>query len=174
MDFENFLNLLDRLLTVADIVFRRGAGDVLAGVGRSEVQAGIQELGGELLGLHEMLDGRIILTALESGHAFIQLVAGLELVAAGRSQSQHSHTENQHEAAWVAVHPCSPKRSLRCVSVPHWARAEPRVPEGARAGPGPGGLLPGYWPASTLAVMRPTFSTPEPRMMSMARATSAN
>ena len=65
------LEFRDGLLAVADIVRRRGTGNVLAGVGGGEIELGVGERRIEFLGLLEILDGDIELSALISIDALI-------------------------------------------------------------------------------------------------------
>ena len=78
------------------VIFRRlGAGNVLLHVGRGQIQAGGREVRIEFHGFLEALDRFRILRVLERLHAFVQLVARLEL-ACSRCQQGQRRPRTEH------------------------------------------------------------------------------
>ena len=89
---ENGLEFRDGLLAVADVFRRRRAGNILAGVGGGEIELGVRKRRIEFLGLLEILDGDVELSAFVSVDALVQQVARLELVAAADDERDASAT----------------------------------------------------------------------------------
>ncbi len=79
---EHVLEFLHRRFAHADIFVRRRAGNVLRGVSRREIQAGVGQRRIIVLGFLEVFDRLIVLTIAIGGDALVEFVASLELVAA--------------------------------------------------------------------------------------------
>ena len=97
--FKDFLELVDGRVAEAHVLLRRRAGDVLAGISSGQIEAGIEQAGIEILGFLEILDSRVVLSALVSGNTLIEEVASLQFIAAGATDSQnHERGEGQSAA----------------------------------------------------------------------------
>jgi hypothetical protein len=78
---QNILEFSNRLVANPHIFVGRRARDVLRGVRRGEVNPGVEQIGIEILGLLEILDGGVVVAVAEIGDALIELVASAELGA---------------------------------------------------------------------------------------------
>ena len=92
---QHQLVLFDGLLRHADIFRGVYTSDVLLGVSRRQVEPRVDERGIERYRLLEVINRLLELVVLESLHAFIELVARLQLVATGAEQ-QHQTGGQYH------------------------------------------------------------------------------
>src|SRR5712691_13103357 len=83
IELQNFLEFIDGLGAEAHVLLRARAGNILAGISGSQIEAGVHQTGIEVLGLLEILDGRVVLGVLVSGDTLIEEVTSLQLAAAG-------------------------------------------------------------------------------------------
>ena len=165
--FEDRLVGVDRLLGHAVVIFGVGARNVLLGIGGSQIEPGVEQAGVKRNRLLEVVNRFFVTGVLISLHAFVQLVAGFQPVAAGSGDHRQAH-RHQYQ------HPCV--RFHRVMRLPWQSGAADRWgPRGQNFSPwfAPD-LLPsmGYWPDSIFAVISPTLSTPAACAMSIALATS--
>jgi len=65
------------------------SGNILAGVGRGQVQAGVEQGRIKIFGLLEEFTGLVVLAILERGDTFVEEVAGFQFIATGKSGGQY-------------------------------------------------------------------------------------
>ena len=110
---ENRLELLHGLLAVADILRRRRAGNVLAGVGGCQIELCAGKRGIESLRFLEVFDRLVELPASVRVHALVELVTRTKLRAAAREERHTTNSENKKKPVLFPPHPRSPsKRKL--------------------------------------------------------------
>src|SRR5579863_5934810 len=85
--FESALVFLNGFVAVANVLVGRSAGNILAGVSGGEIETRVQKIRIEFLGLLEKFDSLIVLSVLESGDTFVEVIARLQLGAAGQAAS---------------------------------------------------------------------------------------
>ena len=85
---QHQLVLLYGLLCHAQVVGGINAADILLGVGGRKIKAGIDQRRVERDRLLEVINGLLELIVLEGLHTLVELVARLQLVAAGAEQQQ--------------------------------------------------------------------------------------
>ncbi len=80
---QDFLEFRDGLVAARQVFLRRRARDIQAGVGRGQVQAGIEKLRIGFLGLFEVFNGCVRLAIFEGGDTFVEEISSLQFAAAG-------------------------------------------------------------------------------------------
>ena len=99
VDGQNFLEFIYRLIAEANVLLGGRAGNVLAGIGGSEVKARVHQAWVKVLGLLEVLDGRVVLAILEGRDTFVKKVAGFELAAARTASNENNKCDEGGEPA---------------------------------------------------------------------------
>ena len=94
-------------LAIALILVGFRAGDVLLGVSSGEIDARVEKAGIKADGSLEVFDGLFIAGVLVRLHTLVELVASLELGAAGGRQYDESE-EQTGQHAYDSVHLMSP------------------------------------------------------------------
>src|SRR5258707_7156916 len=77
IDLQNFLEFIDRGRAEAHVLLRGRAGNVLSGVSSGQIETGNNQRGIEILGLLEILNGRVVQAVLEGGDTLVEKVASL-------------------------------------------------------------------------------------------------
>ncbi len=107
IDGEYLLVFFDGLIGIALVFGGFRAGNVLLGVSGGEIDAGVEEAGIKADGSLEVFDGLFVAGVLVGLHTLVEVVAGLELGAAGRGQYDESE-EQSSQHAYDSVHVMSP------------------------------------------------------------------
>ena len=81
MHVEHLLKLIDRLLRIPIVVFRVGSGNVLLSVGSGQIKACVEQTRIQLDRPLKMVNGVFVFGVFVGLDAFVELVAGPQLVA---------------------------------------------------------------------------------------------
>ena len=94
---EHVLKGLDRLVADLGVFGGITVGDVQLPDGGGQVKLGVEQRRVQRHGLLEMVDGGLKLGVAVRGHALVELVARLELIAPARYKRQQQHPAERRE-----------------------------------------------------------------------------